>query len=257
MSILTTEAQRHGGRAGGIRIGLVVLLLTLGMFAQAKKPASAAAGAEIVPIDKEPSHHLVFENEYVRVFRVEVAPHSETKYHQHDRDYVWVSVGDSDVESVRVGASAVALLPKDGEAQFTKGGFAHKAVNKGDKPFRNVTVELKKGIRAEEIECGSGSTKCGGGASGTDHPASVITHQFIMRAKGFSVETRKYSGRSLVTNCEKNVLVIYSALTAIDSAGEEPAGVLFEAGKVRWLPKNISGCRYWQLSGRYTQISFD
>jgi beta-alanine degradation protein BauB len=100
---------------------------------------------EIVPIDKEPSHHLVFENEYVRVFSVEVAPHSETKFHQHDRDYVFVTLGDSDVESVRVGGASVHLQPKDGDAQFTKGGFAHKAVNKSDRPFRNVTVELKKG----------------------------------------------------------------------------------------------------------------
>jgi beta-alanine degradation protein BauB len=217
----------------------------------------AQTGVEVVPIDKEPSHHLVFENEYVRVFSVEVAPHSETKYHQHDRDYVWVSLGDSDVESVRVGAAAVALQPKDGETQFTKGGFAHKAVNKSDKPFRNVTVELKKGIRAEEVECGSGSNMCGGGASGTDHPRSRTTHQFIMRANGISVQTRLHTGKLLVTDCKKNALVIYSALTAIDSAGEEPAGVLFEAGKVRWVPKSTSGCRYWQLSGRYTQIAFD
>jgi len=103
------------------------------------------APIQIVPIDQEPAHKLVFENEYVRVFSVEVAPHTETKYHQHDRDYVWVSLGDSDVESVRVGAAAVSVKPKDGETQFTKGGFAHKAVNKSDKPFRNVTVELKKG----------------------------------------------------------------------------------------------------------------
>ena len=69
----------------------------------AAKPAMPAVvpkvvPIEVVPIDKEPSHHLVFENEYVRVFSVEVAPHSETKYHQHDRDYVWVALGDSKIK---------------------------------------------------------------------------------------------------------------------------------------------------------------
>ena len=97
-----------------------------------------------VPISKEAHHHLVLENDYVRVYSVEVPPHSETLVHQHDLDYVFVTLGDSDVENVRVGEKPVRLQLKDGEVRFTKGGFAHKAVNKGDKPFRNVTVELKR-----------------------------------------------------------------------------------------------------------------
>jgi hypothetical protein len=89
---------------------------------------------------------LVLENEYVRVFKVEVAPHAETLYHKHDVDYVFVTLGDSDVESVRVGEPPVRLQLKDGETRFTKGGFAHKAVNLSDKPFVNVTVELKRNV---------------------------------------------------------------------------------------------------------------
>ena len=87
----------------------------------------------------------------MRVFSVEVAPHSETKYHQHDRDYVGVILGDAEVESVRVGEAAVKLQLKDGETRFTKGGFAHKAVNKSDKPFRNVTVEFKKKAKSPTV----------------------------------------------------------------------------------------------------------
>src|SRR5438309_1264471 len=113
---------------------------------------SAAKAPEIVPITKEPSHHLVFENEYVRVFKVEVAPHAETLYHKHDVDYVFVTLGDSDVESVRVGEQPVRLQLKDGETRFTKGGFAHKAVNRSDKPFVNVTVELEKPV-ANVVPC--------------------------------------------------------------------------------------------------------
>jgi beta-alanine degradation protein BauB len=98
----------------------------------------------VVPISKEEHHHLVLDNEYVRVYSVEVAPHSETLYHQHDVDYVFVTLSDSDVDSVRVGEQPAHLLLKDGEVRFTKGGFAHKAVNNSDKPFRNVTIELKR-----------------------------------------------------------------------------------------------------------------
>jgi hypothetical protein len=120
---------------------IAVWILAASLQAQQPKPVSV----EVVPVDQEPSHKLVFENEYVRVFSVEVAPHSETKYHRHDRDSVGVMLGDSEVESVRIGEAPVTLQRKDGETSFTKGGFAHKAVNKSDKPFRNVTVELKQG----------------------------------------------------------------------------------------------------------------
>ncbi|MCU1306757.1 MAG: hypothetical protein JWN45_1452, partial [Acidobacteriaceae bacterium] len=130
------------------------LLLTLCCFAQVCFAQSAATATVVVPITKEPSHHLVFENEYVRVFKVEVAPHAETLYHKHDVDYVFVTLGDSDVESVRLGEPPVRLQLKDGETRFTKGGFAHKAVNRSDKPFVNVTVELKKAKPAQvEIAC--------------------------------------------------------------------------------------------------------
>jgi quercetin dioxygenase-like cupin family protein len=129
------------------------LLLAVCCFAQVCFAQNAATATAVVPITKEPSHHLVFENEYVRVFKVEVAPHAETLYHKHDVDYVFVTLGDSDVESVRLGEPPVRLQLKDGETRFTKGGFAHKAVNRSDKPFVNVTVELKKDSNDEMKNC--------------------------------------------------------------------------------------------------------
>src|SRR5215468_35827 len=114
---------------------VVCLLLVASLAAQTAAPA-------VVPVDQEPAHHLVFENEWVRVFQVEVAPHAATLMHRHDRDYVFVTLGDSQVISERQGEKPVTLKLKDGEARFTKGGFAHIARNLSDKPFRNVTVEL-------------------------------------------------------------------------------------------------------------------
>jgi quercetin dioxygenase-like cupin family protein len=108
--------------------------------------ASAQSPPEIVPVDKEPMHKLVLDNEYVRVFYVTVPPHGETKFHRHDRDYIFVTLGDSEVESERVAEKPVKLTLKDGEARFTKGGFAHRAKNLSEKPFRNVTVEFKRPV---------------------------------------------------------------------------------------------------------------
>jgi quercetin dioxygenase-like cupin family protein len=160
----------------------------------------------VVPITKEPAHHLVLENDYVRVFKVEVAPHSETKFHQHDLDYVFVTLGDSDVESVRVGETPVRLQLKDGETRFTKGGFAHKAVNNSDKPFVNVTVELKKGAgMAASCEIKSDDGLCvEQSAAGTDNSwrISKATGMRIFRirtapGKNFGMDSST-TGRGLI-----------------------------------------------------------
>lgn len=97
-----------------------------------------------VEITSEPSHHLVFQNEYVRVFDVTVAPKATTLVHRHNHDYLFVTLGDSDVVSTRPGEKPVALLLKDGEVRFTPGNFAHAAINNSDRPFHNITIELLK-----------------------------------------------------------------------------------------------------------------
>ncbi|MCU1287435.1 MAG: hypothetical protein JWO13_3785 [Acidobacteriales bacterium] len=157
----------------------------------------------VVPIAKEPWHHLVFENEYVRVFKVEVAPHAETLYHKHDVDYVFVTLGDSDVDSVRVGEKPVRLLLKDGDTRFTKGGFAHKAVNNSDKPFVNVTVELKKAFDAEMKNCEE-PMKCTRdimlGGSPIGDSTSLFTNGFVTVVRhhlkaGASLTSSYYSAR--------------------------------------------------------------
>ncbi|MGC2743027.1 MAG: hypothetical protein WA672_07550, partial [Candidatus Angelobacter sp.] len=106
--------------------------------------ATLAQPQQSVEITSEPSHHLVFQNEYVRVFDVTVAPRATTLVHKHNYDYLFVTLGDSDVVSVRPREKPVALQLKDGEVRFTAGNFAHAAINNSDRPFHNITIELLK-----------------------------------------------------------------------------------------------------------------
>jgi len=106
--------------------------------------AALAQQQQPVEITSEPRHHLVFENEYVRVFDVTVAPKDTTLVHRHNHDYLFVTLGDSDVVSARPGEKPVALLLKDGEVRYTPGNFAHAAINNNDRPFHNITIELLK-----------------------------------------------------------------------------------------------------------------
>lgn len=119
----------------------VLLLVPLCASAGGNKTPTAQTAAA-VPITSEPHHHLSLQNDYVKVYEVEVAPHESTLLHQHDHDYVYITIGDAQVTSAIPGRPEVHLKLSDGEARFSRGGFAHVARNDADVPFRNVTIEL-------------------------------------------------------------------------------------------------------------------
>jgi quercetin dioxygenase-like cupin family protein len=102
----------------------------------------SAQTASEVEITAEPSHHLALENHYVRVFKVEVAPHASTLMYRHRYDYIVVNLGSSHVVSEVAGKPAVTLKLQDGETWFVPGEFAHVAKNLSDQPFRNITIEI-------------------------------------------------------------------------------------------------------------------
>jgi quercetin dioxygenase-like cupin family protein len=105
---------------------------------------ASMAQQQPVEVTSEPSHHLVFQNEYVRVFDVTVAPKASTLVHKHNNDYLFVTLGDSDLINARAGEKPGPLTLKDGEVRFTKGNFSHAAINQSDRPFHNITIELLK-----------------------------------------------------------------------------------------------------------------
>jgi len=114
---------------------LCSLLLLFAFSLSAQAPTA-------VPIPNEPHHHLVLENDYVRVFRVSVPAHQATLLHQHDGPYVYVALGPANVINAIQDKPEVHLVMADGQVGYSRGGFAHIARNESDTPFDNVTIEL-------------------------------------------------------------------------------------------------------------------
>jgi quercetin dioxygenase-like cupin family protein len=126
-----------------LRAAIFLLLSSILLSAQPSAPSE-------VEITAEPSHHLALENAYVRAFKVEVAPHASTLMHRHRHDYVFVTLGATEVENDVAGKPPVTLKLPDGETRFLPGGFAHIAKNLSDRPFRNVTIELLQDEKAHQ-----------------------------------------------------------------------------------------------------------
>ena len=118
----------------------VVLLTTVFALAQ---PAA-------VDITAEPHHHVVLQNQYVRAFNVELAPIDQIQMHRHDHDYVFVTVGATEIENDVAGKPPARLKLQDGDTRFLPGGFAHSVKNLANTPFRNVTVEFLQDQKARK-----------------------------------------------------------------------------------------------------------
>lgn len=117
------------------------MVLAMTVSAQTKTPKQRPSEVEIT---SEPSHHLAFQNAYVRAFQVEIGPHASTLMHVHRHDYIFVTLGASEVSNEVKGKAPVTLKLQDGETNFTSAEFTHVAKNLADTPFRNVTIELLK-----------------------------------------------------------------------------------------------------------------
>ena len=205
------------------------------------------AQEKAVPVGEEGHHQLVLENEYTRVFHVTLAPKESTLMHQHDRDYVYVMIGSSQVEVVKPGAAPTQMKLNDGDVKFTKGPLAHKVTNTGDTPFVNLTIEVKKA--STKSVCGASwagqvppGTICGGSGGGTNGGASwskvraletdAVSADLVTSSDLFLVDT---------ANGHPILVVALTPFTANELTTDKATiveGKKLEAGNVFWVPAN-------------------
>jgi hypothetical protein len=117
------------------------LFIVLALLLSASLPAQAPTA---VSLPREPHHHLVLENDYVRVFRVSLRAHDATLLHQHDVPYLYVSLGPADVINAVQGRPEARIVMADGQVGYSTGHFAHIARTDAGSTFDNVTIELLK-----------------------------------------------------------------------------------------------------------------
>ncbi len=113
---------------------------------------NTGTASDPVPITEEPHHHLVFQNEYVRVFDVAVPNGDATLFHTHTNDYLFVAIGDAKLEEqVPDGHSSILNL-KSNEVRFQKAPLTDRVINHSDVLSRNLTIEILKNPDAHVLE---------------------------------------------------------------------------------------------------------
>ena len=98
-------------------------------------------------ISSEVGTRLLFENERVRVWDLQLAPGQSTGMHRHVHDYLYVVIGDGQLQAADAeGTRGKARNRQDGEVVFNAldgEDAVHEALNVGVGPWRNIIVELK------------------------------------------------------------------------------------------------------------------
>jgi quercetin dioxygenase-like cupin family protein len=201
----------------------------------------AAQTASEVEITAEPHHHLTLENEYVRVFNVEVAPQAATLMHRHRHDYVYVTLGASHVSNEVEGKAAVEVKLPDGETRFSPAPFAHVARNLSDQPFRNVTIEY---LQDEKLR---NAVHEGSAKWDEERGLDVLqggTKQVLFVNDGVRVTTFELQPGGVVPRHHHAGPHLLVAVTDLDIRsdveGQGPMPGHFKAGESKWLPGGYS-----------------
>ena len=196
-------------------------------------PFLAAQTTNEVEITSEPSHHFFLENEFVRVFKVEVAPHTSTLLHRHGHDYVFVTLGDAHVSNEVEGKPPADLKLTDGETHFVPGNFAHVAKNLSDQPFRNVTIELMQDEKLRQMLShwpeGSGEKTFPGGRNTILFVKDGVRVSEVNLEPGAIVPSHHHDGPHLL-------IAITDLDVRSDVEGMGPMPGKFKSGDVKWLP---------------------
>jgi quercetin dioxygenase-like cupin family protein len=193
----------------------------------------AAQTATEVEVTAEPSHHLALENEFLRVFKVEVAPRASTLLHRHRHDYVFVTLGDAHVSNEVEGKPPVDLRLKDGDTRLTPGNFAHVARNLSDQPFRNVTIELLQDDKLRPVPSHwpeeSGEKSFPGGRSKILLVKDGVRVSEVNLEAGAVVPSHHHDGPHLL-------VAVTDLDLRSDIEGMGPMPGKFKSGDVKWLP---------------------
>ena len=218
--------------------------------------SSAFAQDKPVPITHESHHHLVLENEYTRVFHVNVPSKQSTLMHQHDLDYVSVQIGATDFTNDRIGAAPAEVKLDNGTVKFAKGGFAHMITILSDAPFENLTIEVKKP-----------STKSGCGAAWPGVQPEKPYACGVMSENGGIAHTTNFETDAVLavtystgggTSFSQNYPSLLVALTPLQCACGGPKPLNMKPGDVVWLPIEITAhvSKTSDTSPRFVAVSF-
>ncbi len=206
------------------------LVLVVGMFCG----SLAADGVQVstpsaVPVEQEPAHRLVLQNEYVRVFEVWLPPGNATLWHVHRHDGASVRLAAATIEDQPMDGAAETFGLRRGQVTYgaTPTARTHRVRNVGETHFHIVYIELL-GLS------GGGANQAADRSVGAESDPRVVLENDRVRAlrrilaPGESTDMHVHASRAV------GVPVIAGRLEISDPEGAMKV-IEAKAGAVQWL----------------------
>jgi quercetin dioxygenase-like cupin family protein len=89
------------------------------------------------------ANKLLFENELVRVWEMNLAPGERSDRHRHDLPYLLCVLEGSRIDAEVEGSGRVELPVQTGSVYFVPPGATETAINASRDHFREILIELK------------------------------------------------------------------------------------------------------------------
>ena len=228
-------------------------------------PAAALAQAPaVILMDQEPHHHLEFQNEYVKVFKVEVAPGGSIRMHRHDHDTIAIAIGDQAVTVGFPDKPEVHQKNSDGQLRLQLTGYVHSTKVDSGKAYHTVAVEL---IRPQ----GNPRNLCAAVMAGKplnclEAPAGAVSTKYVGRPQFESDQTRVqlvrvFHGQSVDIGHRDyfQLIVVLDSATISAASGNGPAKAL-QPGDFVWFDKGGASRKLTNLEKgevRFVEFAFD
>jgi quercetin dioxygenase-like cupin family protein len=87
---------------------------------------------------------LVFENDRVKVWQMDLAPGESSDFHEHTLPYVLCVVEGDTVDADFANGKSITIPVKPGQVYFVEPGSRETAVNRSSTRFREFLIELKR-----------------------------------------------------------------------------------------------------------------
>ena len=119
---------------------------TIGVVAAACLVGAAAVSAQVVPVDKEPHHHVRLDTILLRVLEVNIPPGVTTVDHRHERDIATVALEDGLTRTRTAadqnwGPDRVRARGSVGVTTYTGSPGSHQVETIGKTPYHLIAVE--------------------------------------------------------------------------------------------------------------------
>ncbi len=200
--------------------------------------ALLASAQTAVDIAAEPHHHLLLQNDQVRVFALTLKP-TEQSYTRHEHNFLLITLQDSELVIWSEGQSAVQSfrLPR-AETRFVFGGRAVGFRNDRSEEYRGVIVEfLSPKVTTYGYQSQTGTWDYASGAINSPVDPHVKFMNGMQLGTASAVDVQLLANDAFLAPDKASVELLIP-VSEVDLRGQDDEHIRRQPREIVWIPSD-------------------